>query len=184
MIALRPYRSLLLAAFAYTLITLSAVLFVAPHGETVHLAARTTRVVDHALGSPQPATSLTRTPARRLKVKIDSHGFTYDAGRDGTVGLAAVDLGDGRQHSFANGTLRYLSFGSDAVTVNGDKAEEYITVGRRLGTETWRWRLDTSLEARVSDRGWVGFFDRRSNKLMSIALLPVKIFDAKGHDIT
>src|SRR2546427_12730631 len=49
---------------------------------------------------------------------------------------------------------------------------------------TWRWRLDTPLEARVSDRGWVGFFDRRTNRLMSVAMPPVKIFDATGKDIT
>jgi hypothetical protein len=182
--ALRPYRSLLLATLAYTLITLTAVLFVAERGGTSHVSAFTTRVVDRALGSQQTSTPLTRTPAQGLKVEIQTHGFTYDAGPDGTVGLAAVDLGSDQRHSFANGTLRYLSFGSEAVTVNGGKAEEYLTIGRKLGTHTWRWRLDTSLEARVSDRGWVGFFDRRSNRLMSVAMLPVKIFDAEGHDVT
>src|SRR5205807_6785043 len=116
-------------------------------------------------------------------VEIQPHGFVYDAGRDGTVGLSALNVASGRESSYANGTLRRTPFGTQAIAVNGDKAEQYLTVDRKLGTRTWRWHLDTSLQARVSDRGWVGFFDS-SNKLMPVAMLPAKIFDANGHDVT
>ena len=144
----------------------------------------TTRVVDRALGTHERNTSLRRNPARGLEVNITPHGFTYDAGSGGTIALSGVGIEGKAQTSYANGTLRHTSFGSEAVAVNGEKAEEFLTVDKKLGPRTWRWRLDTPLEARVSDRGWVGFFDRRTNRLMSVAMPPVKIFNSRGGDAT
>ncbi len=144
----------------------------------------TTRVVSRALGAPVRATTLVRHPARGLRVKINPRGFSYDAGPGGTLSLASVDVAGNALASYANGTLRSTAFGSDAITVNGQKAEEFLTVDRKLGTHTWRWHIDTKLEARVSGRGWVGFFDRRTSRLMSVAMLPAKIFDSNGHDVT
>src|SRR5207302_6591078 len=121
----------------------------------------------HALGKYARNASLTSTPAHGLKVGIKSHGFIYDAGTDGTIALSSVGSGSGARTSYANGTLRRTSFGSEAVATVADKAEEFLTVNRKLGPHTWRWRLDTQLQARVSDRGWVGFFDRRTKRLMA-----------------
>src|SRR5205807_1656835 len=87
---------------------------------------------------------------------------------------------------FANGTLARTSYGNLAVAIDKAKAkvETLSTVDRRLGFRTWQWRLDTRLEGRVADSGWVGFFDRTSNRLQSVSIPPVQIFDAHGHDVT
>src|SRR5438067_7264591 len=141
--------------------------------------------VNHALGAPQPHAPLTHRPARNLTVTILPRGFTFDAGAGGALTLteAAATAAATR---FANGTLARTSYGNLAVTVDKAKArvETLSTVDHRLGFRTWQWRLDTRLEGRVADSGWVGFFDRTSNRLQSVSIPPVQIFDAHGHDVT
>src|SRR5436305_354254 len=75
---------------------------------------------------------------------------------------------------FGHGTLGRTSYGSQAVVVDKAQAkvETFSTVDHRLGFHTWRWRLDTELEGRVADSGWVGFFERRSNRLESVSIPP------------
>src|SRR5438105_2646981 len=141
--------------------------------------------VNHALGAPRPHAPLTHRPARNLTVTILPRGFTFDAGAGSALTLteAAATAAATR---FANGTLARTSYGNLAVTVDKAKArvETLSTVDHRLGFRTWQWRLDTRLEGRVADSGWVGFFDRTSNRLESVSIPPVQIYDARGRDVT
>src|SRR5262249_43591102 len=135
----RLNRFLVVATIACALIAPIAAVGVMVHTSVFgHKAAFTTHVVESALGSRTLTTSTTRPPVRGLKVKIRSHGFVYNAGHDGTVALSSVDVTGGPTSAYANGTLRHTSFGSEAITVNSDKAEQFLTVDRKLGTRTWR----------------------------------------------
>ena len=50
------------------------------------------------------------------------------------------------------------------------------------GRRTWRWRVDTKLQPRVTPKGYVGFFDGK--KLSPLGIEPVAILDAEGRNVT
>ena len=151
-------------------------------GRTVHA---TPKFLTRALGAPRPKASLVRTPAPNVSIAIHPRGFTFDAGVGGELTLTNTASAAAATR-FANGTLARTDYGSESITIDRVNAavESFSTVGRRLGLHTWRWRLDTPLAGRVSDRGWVGFFDRKSNKLESVSIAPVQILDNRGRNIT
>ena len=151
-------------------------------GRTVHT---TPKFLTSALGAPRPAASLVRTPAPNVSIAIHPRGFTFDAGAGGVLTLTNTEPAAAATR-FANGTVARTDYGSQAITIDNAKAavESFSTVGRRLGLHTWRWRLDTPLAGRVSELGWVGFFDRKSNKLESVSIAPVQILDNSGRDVT
>ena len=141
--------------------------------------------VSAQLGSRAPHAPLTRRPAPGVVVTIRPSGFTYDTGPGGALTLTD-ETATGTAHRFAHGTLARTPYGSHAVVVDKARAkvETLSTVEHRLGFHTWQWRLETKLEGRVADSGWVGFFERTSNRLMSVSIPPVKIVDARGRDVT
>src|SRR6266545_4570151 len=166
-------------------LALAAVVFTAT--QLASYGPKTTPVpafVNHALGAPQPHAPLTRRPAPDLKVTIHPGGFTFDAATGGSITLTDTTSSAG-QTRFANGTLARTRYGNQAIVIDKaqGKVETLSTVGRRLGFHTWRWQLDTALEGRVADSGWVGFFTK-SQRLESVSPPPVAIFDQAGHDVT
>ena len=151
-------------------------------GRTVHT---TPKFLTSALGAPRPAASLVRTPAPNVSIAIHPRGFTFDAGTGGVLTLTNTEPASAATR-FANGTLARTDYGTQAITIDKAKAavETFSTIGRRFGVHTWQWRLDTPLAGRVSDSGWVGFFNRKSNRLESVAIPPVEILDARGGNVT
>ncbi|HEV7133533.1 MAG TPA: hypothetical protein VGN27_07390, partial [Gaiellaceae bacterium] len=137
-----------------------------------------------ALGAPQRSASLVRKPAPHLRVAIGDHGFTYASDGLAALGIAATGLTGGPWKRYAHGTLRTTPFGHEAVTVNGSLAEHLITVDRHVGKHVWTWQLNTFLRPRVSPNGYVGFIDPATHRLLDLNLLPVKIFDGSGKDVT
>ena len=142
--------------------------------------------VANALGQPRPNASLNHTPAPGLAVQIKHDGFSYTDTAGVKLGLSEIGTHPRAATRYARGTLAKTSFGSQAITVGDSQAavEDYLTVNRKLGPHTWQWLLDTPLQARVSVHGWVGFFNRKSNRLEPVGIAPVKILNALGKNVT
>ena len=139
--------------------------------------------VERALGRPASAESMVRRSASGVVVVLSADGFRYTAGAGEVVGLRSVGK-VGRAIRFQNGVAAPTRFGDEVVTVRGDRAEQLVTVRRRLGERTWTWRLDASLRARVGGGGSVGFFDPETHELSSIVIPPPRVFDDAGRDVT
>jgi hypothetical protein len=137
-----------------------------------------------ALGAPQAQAPLQRKPARDLTISIDPHGYTYSSTGTAPVGLTAVGLGGTAWKRYEHGTLRSIDVGHEAVTVRGQQVEHLITVDRHAGRRVWQWRLNTKLEPRLSPNGTVAFFERSTNRLVEVELLPAAIYDPAGRDVT
>ena len=137
-----------------------------------------------ALGAPERSASLVRKPAPHLRVAIGDHGFTYASDGLAALGISATGLTGGPWKRYANGTLRTTPIGREAVTVNGYHAEHLITVDRHVGKNVWTWQLNTILRPRVSPNGYVGFIDPATQRLLDLNLLPVKIYNGSGEDVT
>ena len=84
--------------------------------------------------------------------------------------------------SHEHGAQRTTPVGRETILLNGESAEELLTVSKHQGRRTWRWRLDTRLAPRVTPQGVVGFFEGK--RLTSMQIEPVAILDARGHDVT
>ena len=137
-----------------------------------------------ALGAPQPGAPLVRKPAPGRRVAIGKHGFAYRTAGTPELALEAAGVRGSAWRRYEHGTHRTTAFGSESVTLDGDRVEHSLTLSRRLGTHTWRWRLDSKLVPRVSPNGYVGFFDPSTKALADVEIEPVTIFDAKGKDVT
>jgi len=141
---------------------------------------RTPAFLSRALGSPDPKASLSRTPAPGFAVRIHTGGFRLRTS-DGTLSLTAQASGGDGWSRYEHGALRSTSAGQEAVTVDGARAEESLRVTSRHGLHTWRWQLDTNLEARLA-HGHVGFFN--GHLLTRVEIEPVRILDDSGRDVT
>ena len=75
------------------------------------------------------------------------------------------------------------AFGHESVTVGPGQAEQFLTVTRRQGTRTWEWKLDTNLEPKSRSNGFVDFF-ASGNAVPEFEVLPVRILDVQGADVT
>src|SRR5580765_1478066 len=142
------------------------------------------------LGPPldQP---LVRTPARAtprlVKPALGGKLEIRDGGLKVTSGHATVSLrfgkasGAWRRHQ--HGVQRKLPFGSEAIVLGLNRVEQSLTVDKRQGTRTWRWRLDaTKLDPRLTADGTVRFADGKKDS--GLRILPVVVFDKRGQDIT
>ncbi|HVA31253.1 MAG TPA: FN3 associated domain-containing protein, partial [Gaiellaceae bacterium] len=117
-----------------------------------------------------------------MKVAIVSGGFRLSA-PFGSAALSTADAGAGggwTQH--AHGATRSTAFGSETVTMSPSSAEEFLTVGRRQGVRTWRWRIDTPYDLRSTPTGYVGFFD--GQRLVPLEIKPVQILGRLGREVT
>ena len=132
------------------------------------------------LGSPLGSAPLVRRPARGVKVTVGANG--YRVSRHGTaLSLASSVKGHSWRH-YQHGVQRRNTVGQETILIDGDSAEELLTVSRHHGLHTWRWRLDTRLAPRVTPTGVVGFFAK--NRLTSLEIEPVLILDTRSHDVT
>src|SRR5437763_1873110 len=105
--------------------------------------------------------------------------FSTPAGRVGLTG--DVETG-GSWQAYSHGASRSTRLGSETVTVTPTIAEHYQTVTRGQGLRTWRWKLDTTLEPRLSPNGYVGFF--RGAELVPLEIDPARILDRHGRNVT
>jgi hypothetical protein len=136
------------------------------------------------LGPVQPSAGLVHRPSKGLKVAIHKGGFGLSTS-EGAVGLLSASATTGGAWTkHANGATRTTPFGGETVAVTPSGAEQYLTVRKQQGKRTWRWQLTTKFDTRETSTGWVGFFDRMSNRLESVAIPPVQILDARGREIT
>ena len=94
-----------------------------------------------ALGSPQGRAPLTRRPAPGIHVGVRTHGYAV-AKHGASLVLASRDAaGAAPWQRFVSGVLRRTSFGSEAITLDPTRAEDFLTVTSRQGVRTWRWSL-------------------------------------------
>jgi hypothetical protein len=135
-----------------------------------------------ALGAPHAAAPLVRTPARGVEVTIRDAGYEVRRGR-ASVALTSADAEQQPWTRFARGVSRPTPFGDETIAVDGTRTEEFLTVERRLGQRTWRWRLDApGLEPRLRRDGSVEF--RAGGAPVDLRVQPVAVLDASGKDVT
>jgi hypothetical protein len=134
-----------------------------------------------ALGAAQPSAPLVRVPRHGVKISIQGGGFTLDTPA-GAIALQSGEAKGGAWTPHRHGAARPTSQGSQAVVIDGTRAEEFQTIASRQGVKTWRWQLDTKLQPRVGANGYVGFFS--GSELAPLEIKPVKILDRKGRNIT
>ena len=113
-----------------------------------------------ALGAPTTQPKLARTPAPGVKVGITEQAMTYADTAGSKIALSSVGVKVTNVRTFRNGQLANTSFGTQVITLKNPKAdiEQFLTVNRKVGVHSWKWLLDTELEGRIAQSGWVGFF--------------------------
>jgi hypothetical protein len=143
------------------------------------------------LGPPLDRGTLVRTPAhaspKLIKPALGGKLEIRDGGLKVASGHASVSLsfgkarGDWRGHQ--HGVQRKLPFGSEAIVLGLNRIEQSLTVDKRQGTRTWRWRLDAAkLAPRLTADGTIRFADGKKDSWLRI--LPIVVFDKSGKDIT
>ena len=134
-----------------------------------------------ALGKPDASPPALRKPARGVNVRIAHHGYTVrNTGHAVSISSA---LAGGSWRSFAKGATRAAPFGSETVTVGPKTTEDWLTVERRQGTRTWRWRLGSrKLTPSLSPDGSVRFAS--GAQVAPLRIRPVSVLDAHGGKIT
>ena len=136
-----------------------------------------------ALGAPRDSASLVRTPTTDVAVQIRSTGYSV-AHKGGSVVLSPVLGSTGAWKRFDGGVVRRTPFGTETITVDSERAEQYLTVERSQGVRTWRWLLDTS---RLTPRlGRDGAIELRSaaGRSSDLRISPVQILDELGRSVT
>ena len=135
-----------------------------------------------ALGARQSDAPLTRRPAEDVSVRIGRRAVSVSHS-GGRVSLTTTNPGPKAWTRYENGVERPTPFGRETVVVTPAKAEQFLTVDRRQGTKTWRWRLDSGRSVpRVGDDGTVAFL--ADHKLSAMHVDPVEILDANGDKVT
>ena len=140
-----------------------------------------------ALGERAPAAPLLRTPAPGTTVQLREGGYRVESGAL-DIGLRSIDSalgGADELERFADGVTRRTSYGWESVTVTPSRTEQFLTVARHQGRETWRWELTTlDLSPRVGADGRITF--ARPNGLVSETtyLDRVRILDGERRDVT
>jgi hypothetical protein len=136
--------------------------------------------LSEALGKPAPRASLVRHPAHGLRVEIQRGGFEV-VHRGTSVSLQGASAGRAWKH-YAHGAERPTPFGRETVVVGSRTTEQFLTVDRRQGERTWRWRLQTGgLTPRLNQDGTVVLHD---GALSGVSVDPARILTPGGRDIT
>jgi hypothetical protein len=147
-----------------------------------HKVPTRTTFVDRALGSPSADASLERHLVTGTTLAVNHAGIDARAGSQ-TITLAWRSARHSDWQRYDSGVTRTTSFGRESVLFGINRAEQFLTVNRRLGTRTWRWRLDaTHGTPHVGDDGGVSF--TRAGRLAGFHILPVAIFSSDGRDVT
>ena len=103
---------------------------------------------------------------------------------DGTaLKLTATGTGSAPWTRHAWGVERPTSFGRESIVVAAPRTEEYLTVQRRLGPRTWRWRLESHKSVpRLEADGSLSL--TTAGARAGVRVLPPVVFDAAGRDVT
>jgi hypothetical protein len=133
------------------------------------------------VGAPAHASPSLVKPALGGKLEIRNGGLKVTSGRSSVSLHYGKTSGSWRGHQ--HGVQRKLSFGRETIVFGTNRVEQSLTVGKRQGTRTWRWRLDAgNLAAHVAADGTVRFAS--GTKDSGLRILPVVIFDKDRKDIT
>ena len=128
-----------------------------------------------------PPSVLLEKPALGAKLDIDRHGLVVTSGRSSFS--LAFESRHGTWRRIRAGVQRVTPYGLEQITLGTNRAEQSVRVDRRQGTRTWRWHLKTTrLTPTLSADGSVRF--EAGSKDAGLRILPVKIFDRAGKDVT
>ena len=133
------------------------------------------------LGSPNATASLVRKPAPGLTMNVTGASFGL------ATELASVTLttsGSGPWRRYEHGAHRTTAFGSETIAFEKEGLEQFLTVEKQQGRRTWSWRVGTAMRPRLLGDGGVGFVDRKTGRVMDIALGKAVIYDSEGRDVT
>jgi hypothetical protein len=138
--------------------------------------------VSRALGPHDPSFLLDRRWDDLTRVSIAGGGVAIR--HDGTaLKLTATGTGSAPWTRHAWGVERSTAFGREAIVVAAPRTEEYLTVERRVGPRTWRWRLESRKSIpRLEPDGSLSL--TTAGARAGIRVLPPVVYDAAGHDVT
>ena len=139
--------------------------------------------LEEALGPEKAQAPMERSPATGVGVRIHDQGYTVSHW-GASVSVVSEDVGGAEWRRHVHGVTRETDFGTETIVVDGRKTEEFLTVVERQGERTWRWKLATRLQPRLSRDGAVTFLDPTRHLVTSIIIDPVRILDAEGEDVT
>ena len=138
--------------------------------------------LEQALGEPARTAPLHQSLPTGERFRIRDRALVAETDF-GSIALEPIGLTRGAEWTRAeHGVTRRTSFGQRTLVLDGTKAEEFLTIERRQGVRTWRWKLDTKLDPSLRGDGRVTLVDHASGGTIEIA--PVKILDAGGDDVT
>jgi hypothetical protein len=113
---------------------------------------------------------------------VRRNGLVVGHGSSSVEVTSAAHVG-GAWTRHRSGAIRETAFGSQAIVFANGMTEEFLTVERRLGPKTWRWRLEAGpWTPRLGADGGISF--GTDHTLASFAIEPAKIFDDEGADVT
>ncbi|MDX6386606.1 MAG: hypothetical protein QOD85_408, partial [Gaiellaceae bacterium] len=157
------------------------------HGARAH---DTSAFLTRELGPPLDST-LVRTPAHSSpafvkpalggKLEIRKGGLKVTSGKSSVSLRFGSTRGSWQGH--VHGVQRKLPFGTESIVLGTNSVEQSLTVAKRQGTRTWRWRLDArDLRTRVTLDGTVRFANAKSDA--GLRIQPVVIFDQDHKVVT
>ena len=136
-----------------------------------------------ALGPEAKDAPLERTPSPGVDVSIDDDGYTVKRGGS-SVSVKAEDTSGEEWERYAHGASRPTDFGTETIVVGSTSTESFLTVTKRQGPRSWRWKLETRLLPRLRRDSGVSFFDPTRHREADIGIEPAAVLDADGQDIT
>ncbi len=148
-----------------------------------HLDTSVPGFLEQALGPEKAEAPLERTPATGIDVRIHDQGYTVSHW-GASVSVVSEDVGGADWRRHVHGVTRETDFGTETIVVDGRKTEEFLTVVERQGDRTWRWKLATRLQPRLSRVGAISFFDPTRHVVTGISIDPVRILDDRGKEVT
>ena len=120
-------------------------------------------------------------PVTGLEVELGRSGYLV-RGAPGRLGVASEDAAGGGWRHFEGGAVRETPFGSETVVVTPLRTEQFLTINKRQGTRTWRWRLDTGrLEPTLKSDGSV--LVAAGTEGAGLRIAPVAILDGRGREV-
>ena len=141
----------LLAAFAAAM----AVFFAGGASSVAVTEAPSFAWLRSELGRPSDAAPIAHRPAPGVRAALDGRGVVIARG-DARVALRSVGISATSEWTrHETGASRVTTFGREAITLRGTRAELYNVVTGRRGVRTCRWRSDPNLNPRLRNDGAV-----------------------------
>ena len=115
-------------------------------------------------------------------VNLPRSGYELESGTD-TLALSSENQDGDTWHQFKSGAARSTPFGSEAVVLDGNVVEQFLTVEKRTGPKRWRWKLETgTLKPNLRPDGSV--LVSAGNIVAGFRILPAAILDRRGRNVT